>query len=129
MSERIVLIGAGSAVFTRGLVADLIRLNVQADLALVDIDPDALRVAESLTRKMIESKDAPTLPRFDESTQRAKGCTAMVCTIGVGGRRAGKRMSSHTQVWHLRNVGDPSDLAARLALAHDSAMIDMPAMC
>ena len=33
MNERIVLIGAGSAVFTRGLVADLIRLGIKADLA------------------------------------------------------------------------------------------------
>ena len=55
MNEQIVLIGAGSAVFTRGLVADLIRLGIQADLALVYIDPPALRVAESLTRKMISA--------------------------------------------------------------------------
>ena len=59
MNERIVLIGAGSAVFTRGLVADLIRLGIQADLALVDIDPHALHVAEGLTRKMVSARNAP----------------------------------------------------------------------
>jgi alpha-galactosidase len=51
MRERIVLIGAGSAVFTRGLVADLIRSGAEAELVLVDIDPEALEVAERLARK------------------------------------------------------------------------------
>ena len=41
MKEKIVLIGAGSAMFTRGLVGDLIRSGMEADLALVDIDPHA----------------------------------------------------------------------------------------
>ena len=48
MAKKIVLIGAGSAMFTQGLVADLI-LSPQLgpyDLGLVDIDPDALAVAE-----------------------------------------------------------------------------------
>ena len=89
MSERIVLIGAGSAVFTRGLVADLIRLGVRTDIALVDIDPHALHVAESLTRKMIESKNAPiTLRASTNRRDVLRDATAVICTIGVGGRRA-----------------------------------------
>ena len=89
MSERIVLIGAGSAVFTRGLVADLIRLGVKADLALVDIDPHALRVAESLTRKMVSAKNAPITVRASlDRRDVLKDATAVICTVGVGGRRA-----------------------------------------
>src|SRR5688572_3451660 len=89
MSERIVLIGAGSAVFTRGLIADLIRLGVKADIALVDIDPHALHVAELLTRKMIESQNAPiTLRASTNRRDVLKDATAVICTIGVGGRRA-----------------------------------------
>ena len=89
MSERIVLIGAGSAVFTRGLIADLIRLGVKADIALVDIDPHALRVAESLTHKMIESQNAPIALRASTNRRDVlKDATAVICTIGVGGRRA-----------------------------------------
>ena len=38
MNERIVLIGAGSAVFTAVLIADLLRLGEPADVALVDPD-------------------------------------------------------------------------------------------
>jgi len=41
MKEKIVLIGAGSAMFTRGLVADLVSQHAECDLALVDIDPEA----------------------------------------------------------------------------------------
>ncbi len=47
MGKKIVLIGAGSAVFTQGLVADLILTPELGpwQLGLVDIDPDALEVA------------------------------------------------------------------------------------
>src|SRR5688572_14392479 len=89
MSERIVLIGAGSAVFTRGLVADLIRLGIKADLALVDIDPHALHVAEALTRKMIEVQKSPIHVRGSTNRRDVlKDATAVICTVGVGGRRA-----------------------------------------
>ena len=89
MSERIILIGAGSAVFTRGLVADLIRLGVKADLALVDIDPHALQVAESLTRKMIQARNAPLTVRASTDRRSVlEDATVVICTIGVGGRRA-----------------------------------------
>ena len=89
MKEKYVLIGAGSAMFTRGLVADLIRRGQECDLALVDIDPTALAVAEGLSRKMIEARKAPI--RLAASTDRREvlaGATAIICTIGVGGRRA-----------------------------------------
>lgn len=89
MKERFILIGAGSAVFTRGLVADLIHRGEECDLGLVDIDPNALAVAEGLARKMIEAKQAPI--KLSASTDRRDllpGATAVICTIGVGGRRA-----------------------------------------
>ena len=89
MSERIVLIGAGSAVFTRGLIADLIRLGITADLALVDIDPHALRVAESLACKMVEAKKVPITVRASTNRRNVlKDAATVICTIGVGGRRA-----------------------------------------
>jgi len=88
-TEKIVLMGAGSAVFTRGLVADLIDRGWPAELALVDIDPDALAVAEGLTRKMLEARRSPV--RLTASTDRREvleGATAVICTVAVGGRRA-----------------------------------------
>jgi len=86
--EKIVLVGAGSAMFTRGLVIDLINRERDAEIALVDVDPDALAVAEGLTRKMIAAKGSSV--RLSASTDRRDvlaGATAVICTIGVGGRR------------------------------------------
>ena len=89
MTEKIVLIGAGSAMFTRGLVADLIRTGWTCDLALVDTDPAALAVAQGLAAKMIQARKAPI--RLLAATDRREalvGATAVICTVGVGGRRA-----------------------------------------
>ena len=90
--ERIVLIGAGSTVFTRGLVADLIRRGAETDLALVDVDPHALDVAERLATKMITARTAPiTLSADVERRRLLPGATAVICTVGVGGRRGWER--------------------------------------
>ena len=89
MREKLVLIGAGSAMFTRGLVADVLRQGWECDLGLVDNDADALAVAEGLCKKMIEAKKAPV--RLLASTDRRqvlRDATVVVTTIGVGGRRA-----------------------------------------
>lgn len=87
--ERYVLIGAGSASFTRGLLADLVSSGQQCEVRLVDPNPEALRVAERLAHKMIAQTNAPILLRA--STQRRDvlpGATVVICTVGVGGRRA-----------------------------------------
>jgi len=89
MDERIVLIGAGSAVFTAGLIADLIRLGKPADVALVDPNPGALHVALRLAQKMIDASAAPlTLRPALDRRDVLPGATAVICTVGVGGRRA-----------------------------------------
>jgi alpha-galactosidase len=91
MAKRIVLIGAGSAVFTRGLVADLILAPEMGpwEIGLVDIDPDALAVAEGLARRMVAARGAEV--EVLSSTDRRDllpGADVVVTTIGVGGRRA-----------------------------------------
>jgi alpha-galactosidase len=89
MKENIVLIGAGSAMFTRGLIADLIHTGWTVDLGLVDIDPEALAVAEGLARKMIAARDAPIDLRSSVDRRDVlRGATVVICTIGVGKRRA-----------------------------------------
>ncbi|MCU0489591.1 MAG: alpha-glucosidase/alpha-galactosidase, partial [Anaerolineales bacterium] len=87
--KKIVLIGAGSAMFTQGLVADLINSHKNWKLGLVDIDPQALKVAEGLSRKMIEATRADI--QVEASLERKDllpGADVVVTTIGVGGRRA-----------------------------------------
>lgn len=88
-AEKYVLIGAGSAMFTRGLVIDLIKLGIEVDLALVDIDPEALEAARNLTAKMIAARQAPIhLSAALDRRDVLKGATVVITTIGVGKRRA-----------------------------------------
>ncbi len=87
--QKLVLIGAGSAVFTQGLVADLILTGKPWRLGLVDIDPHALQTAEGLTRRMVELKSADI--EVEASTDRRDilpAANVVVTTISVGGRRA-----------------------------------------
>lgn len=89
MREKVVLIGAGSAMFTRGLLRDLIDRKWDAEVALVDIDAKALQFAVGLGQKMIQARQASI--RLSGSTNlrdALPGATVVIATIGVGGRRA-----------------------------------------
>ena len=91
LRRKIVLIGAGSAVFTQGLVADFILAKDigQWEIALVDTDQKALESITKLTRKMVTEKNAdiiisPTMERKEV----LPNADVVVTTIAVGGRRA-----------------------------------------
>jgi alpha-galactosidase/6-phospho-beta-glucosidase family protein len=92
MSLKITLIGAGSVVFAKNLLGDILQFPELSDatLCLMDIDPDRLKVAEIMTNKMIaalkvRAKVVATL------NQRAaiKGARYVICTIQVGGYKPG----------------------------------------
>lgn len=92
MSERLklVLIGAGSTVFTQRLVSDVI-LSGESDrweLALVDIDPVTLDAVDRLVRKLLAFKGV-SLPIISTTNRREvlPGANFVVTTIAVGGRR------------------------------------------
>lgn len=92
--HKLVLIGAGSTVFTQRLIADII-LAGEADkweLALVDIDPVTLEAVERLVAKMMQAKgaDIPVTATVDRRTVLA-GADYVVTTIAVGGRRGWQR--------------------------------------
>ena len=92
MARKYVLVGAGSVSFTRGLVADILRTDKGLELGLVDVDADSLRFAEGLVVKMVEARGAPV--RVSASVDRREvlpGADAVICTVGVGGRRAWER--------------------------------------
>ncbi len=92
MRKKMVIIGAGSAMFTQGLVMDLIKKNPGGHkwkLALVDIDGEVLEDVYKLVMKMVAGKQADI--EVDMSTDRCDvlpGADYVVTTIGVGGRRA-----------------------------------------
>lgn len=95
MTDRhvVVLIGAGSAVFTRGLLADLISADDLGDweIRLVDVDPVALGVAKGLAEKMVAARHAGEHITVVASTERREvlpGADFVVTCVGVGGRDA-----------------------------------------
>jgi alpha-galactosidase len=89
MPEKIVLIGAGSAMFTQGVVSDLMRSGIAVELSLVDIDPAALEIAYQLSARMIAARNAPiVLSASLDRKEVLPGATVVITTIGVGGRRA-----------------------------------------
>jgi alpha-galactosidase len=87
--HKLVLIGAGSTVFTQRLIADIILAGEQDtwELALVDIDPVTLDAVEKLVRKMLLAKkaDIPVTATTDRR-EVLKGADFVVTTIAVGGR-------------------------------------------
>jgi alpha-galactosidase len=91
MTKKLVLIGAGSAMFTQGLVADLILSPGLGpwELGLVDIDPQALETAEGLSRRMVDAQNATiSISASMDRRDVLPGADIVVATIGVGGRRA-----------------------------------------
>lgn len=91
--HTIVLIGAGSAVFTRGLLADLISADDLGDwdIRLVDVNPVALGVAVRLAEKMIGARgagDRITVQGSDDRRAVLPGADFVVTCVGVGGRDA-----------------------------------------
>ncbi|RII15617.1 Alpha-glucosidase [Streptomyces sp. YIM 130001] len=92
----LVLIGAGSAVFTRGLLADLITADDLGswEIRLVDVDAEALSVAARLAAKMVEARTAGNRITVRTSTDRRTelpGADYVVTCVGVGGRPAWQR--------------------------------------
>jgi len=89
---KIVLIGAGSSVFTQGLIADFIQLKEEfepLEIALVDIDKKALDSITNLSKKMISSKGANIkITSYLNRRKALPEADVVVTTVAVGGRRA-----------------------------------------
>jgi alpha-galactosidase len=91
--RTLVLIGAGSAVFTRGLLADLIGAHDLGawDIRLVDVDPENLNVAADLAEAMVEARgvgDTITVTRSLDRREVLPAADFIVTCVGVGGRPA-----------------------------------------
>lgn len=83
----LVLIGAGSTVFTPGLLSDLARspLSGGLDVRLVDLDPDAAETMARVGRRI--AADAGSAMRVSATTDRRDalpGAAFVVTTIAVG---------------------------------------------
>ena len=92
MKKKMVLLGAGSAMFTQGLTLNLIKNpgKYTWELVLVDIDGNVLDPVVNLVEKIISAKKADHIEVWGAKDRREAfpGADYIVSTIGVGGRRA-----------------------------------------
>ena len=123
---KLVLIGAGSTVFTQRLVADIILSGEthRWELALVDIDPVTLTAVDALVRKMLALKgvDFPITSKTDRRVARGSGFRRHHdrgrWSARLGTRRPGAAQTRclstgrrhHDARWHFaRHANDPPD--------------------
>lgn len=87
--KTIVLIGAGSVSFTRGLIADMLFSERPWEVRLCDTSAEALETAEGLARRMLDHRPADVILAADVDRRALlPGADAVVTTIAVGGRRS-----------------------------------------
>ncbi len=90
---KIVIVGAGSVVFTKNLLGDILRYRelCECTIALHDIDPDRLRTAEMMARQVAQQSEAT--PRIEADLDRCRllrGADIVITTMQVGGYEATK---------------------------------------
>ncbi len=85
---RVTFVGAGSVVFTRDLLADLLRFPelAQLSLALHDIDPERLATAEATAHRVAAQVGArPTVTTHLDRRPALEGADFVVTMAQVGG--------------------------------------------
>ena len=88
---KIALIGAGSVVFTRNLINDVLSYPALNDctISLMDIDAERLALARDLVQAMIDARNVPA--RVEATMDRAasvRDARYVIVTIQVGGLEA-----------------------------------------
>jgi alpha-galactosidase len=84
---KIALIGAGSATFSRRLLADLLSWPELegAQFALMDVDTERLGLIEALAKRMVQEKGVPATVEATTSRERAlEGADHVVSTLAIG---------------------------------------------
>lgn len=88
MSCKITIIGAGSVVFAKTLIGDILQFAELSDatICLMDIDPGRLKVADHMMKKMVKQLGVPAKIESTLNQRKAiKGAKYVICTIQVGG--------------------------------------------
>ena len=89
-NSKITFIGAGSTVFAKNLIGDILSFPELADstICLFDIDPERLKSSEIVARRIIQTLGAPAT--VETTTDRARafeGAAYAINMIQVGGYR------------------------------------------
>ena len=88
MPIKITLIGAGSVVFAKTLVGDILQCPALADshICLMDIDPARLKVAKVMMDKLAAKLRAPAkITATLDRREAIRGAKYVICTVQVGG--------------------------------------------
>src|SRR4029078_6478116 len=88
---RVAFIGAGSVVFTKNLLGDVLALPELRDIeiALHDIDPDRLATAEAMARYVARERGAsPAISTHIENREALDGADYVINMVQVGGHEA-----------------------------------------
>jgi len=92
MSTKITLIGAGSVVFAKNLIGDILQFPELSDstICLMDIDPQRLKVAKIMAEKMVATlKVNATVQATLNQREAVRGAKYVICTVQVGGYKPG----------------------------------------
>ena len=88
---RIAFIGAGSVVFTKNLLGDILDFPAlhEVQIALHDIDPDRLETAESMARYVAAARGAsPTITTHLDRRAAIDGADFVLNMVQIGGHEA-----------------------------------------
>jgi len=88
MGFKIAFVGAGSFGFTRTVVKDILSFPrlADAEIALMDIDPERLEMARACCQKLVDAGSYPARIRTFATLRRAlDGADAVIVTILSGG--------------------------------------------
>ncbi len=89
---KIALIGAGSTVFAKNLLSDVLSFPelANSEIRLMDIDPVRLRTSEVVTRKLAAAWQAnPKITATTDRQQALDGADYVICAIQVAGYKPG----------------------------------------
>ena len=92
MNPKISLIGAGSVVFAKNLIGDILQSPELGDatICLMDIDPARLKVAEAMANKMVAAlKSRVRIQATLNQKEACRNARYVICTIQVGGYKPG----------------------------------------
>lgn len=92
MTRKITLIGAGSTVFAKNMMGDILSFPELADsqLCLFDINPERLKTSEVVAHKVAKGTGAkPTITATTDRRAALDGADYAICMIQVAGYKPG----------------------------------------
>ena len=88
---KIVIVGAGSIVFTRKLLSDLLAYEEfkNVEVALVDIDTEILEVSYRMARQLnTDKKSDAIIGKYSDMRDALEGADYVINTVQIGGEEA-----------------------------------------